>query len=170
MNIYKAAEVLKDLVDSTSRIDGRPLQYTSEEFREAYGEFVKRVNAAKITSEDLQRLAEGSAELAKHIEAARIGYEDLERIAESSVELAKNAQVAASKLIDVASMYPVGIAEKVNCTDDKIHINMRKTNNDNASGIKSSGERKTHIVSTCDENDPIKRLYGNGYLGGYIYG
>lgn len=26
------------------------------------------------------------------------------------------------------------------------------------------------FVKYCDENDPIKRLCGNGYLGGYIYG
>lgn len=78
MDISKAEEVLKDLVDSTSRMDGRPLQYTTEEFKEAYDEFVERINAARITNEDLKRLAEGSA------------------------ELAKNAQITASKLMDVA--------------------------------------------------------------------
>lgn len=97
MDISKAEEILSDLVESTSRMDGRPLQYTTEEFKEAYDEFVKHVNVARIASEDLKKLAEGSA------------------------TLAKNAQIAASKLIDVASMYPVGFSElpeKVNCTDD----------------------------------------------------
>lgn len=65
MDISKAEVVLNDLVESTSRMDGRPLQYTSEEFKEAYMEFVKHVNADKITNEDLKRLAEGSAKLAK---------------------------------------------------------------------------------------------------------
>lgn len=26
------------------------------------------------------------------------------------------------------------------------------------------------FMKYCDENDPIKRLFGNGYLGGHIYG
>ncbi len=93
MDISKAEVVLKDLIESTSRMDGRPLQFTAEEYAEAHAEFVKHVNAA------------------------RIGYEDLRRLAKNSAKIAKDAKIAVSKLIDVASMYPVGIAEKVNCKD-----------------------------------------------------
>ena len=82
MDISKAEVILKDLVESTSRMDGRPLQFTAEEYAEAHAEFVKHVNAA------------------------RIGYEDLQRLAANSAKLAKDAKIAASKLVDVCSMYP----------------------------------------------------------------
>lgn len=64
MDISKAEEVLSDLVESTSRMDGRPLQYTTEEFKEAYAEFVKHVNAARIDKKDLKQLSERAKELA----------------------------------------------------------------------------------------------------------
>lgn len=70
MDISKAEEVLGDLVESTSRMDGRPLQYTTEEFKEAYAEFVERINAARISKWDLKRLSEEAKKMADLIDIA----------------------------------------------------------------------------------------------------
>lgn len=111
MDIARADTILKDLVDSTDRMDGHPLQYTAKEFKEAYTEFAKHVTMTQHIMNDIKKLTEASAEMAKA--SARLRYDITSLYPEFS---------AAAVAFDMSSLYPIAPIEAAITRDKGVTV------------------------------------------------